>query len=148
MKENEHVVICRTNGAIEDMMLTEHHDFHWLGEQIGTDIIQTVHARGLKRPYLILCDEEGLFRGRPTINFLGSWLYQTQKHGEPIVGDVMIVKEVSTPEGMDIGGMSASEAEVVVEWLLENFWEAHDQVMEKIGHKLIRRNDTKQEVGE
>lgn len=134
----QHVIICRTDGTVEDMTLTEKHDFHWYAEQIGTDIIQTVYARGLKKPYFFLCDEEGLFKEHPTINFLGSWLYKTQDHGQPIVGDIMIVRETMEDGEPDIGGMEPGEAEMMTEWLLEHFWEAHNAVMAKIGHQLTR----------
>ena len=134
----KHVVICRTDGTVEDMAMTEDHDFRWFGKQIGTDIIQTVYANGLKMPYLILCDEEGLFREKPTINILGSWLYGTQDHGEPIVGDIMIVKETVRDGEPDFGGMSEGEADVLAEWLLDNFWAAHDQVLIKVRHRLMK----------
>jgi len=132
----QHVIICRTDGTVTDMALPEERDFRWYAEQIGTDIIQTVYARGLKEPYFFLCDEEGRLKDNPTINFLGSWLYETQDHGEPIVGDIMIVKQEMTDEGPDIGGMSESEAEVLAEWLKQNSCRAYIEVMIRIGHLL------------
>ena len=131
-----HVVICRTNGCIEDMTMTEDHDCEWYSKQIGASIFQPVYPKGLKEPYLFLCDEEGLMKEKPIINFLGSWMYGTQEHGEPIVGDIMIVKQVMTPEGPDFDGMPADEADVITEWLLDHFWKAHNKVMAKIGRQL------------
>lgn len=132
----KHVIICRVDGTVEDMALTERHDFKWYGKQIGTDIIQVVHPRGLKNPYLFLCDEEGLLLEKPVINILGSWLYETHKHGEPIVGDIMIMKDVIINDECDFGGMEESEADVLAEWLLDHFWEAHQAVMDRMGDRL------------
>lgn len=132
----QHVIICRTDGTVADVMLPEKRDFHWYAAQIGAEIIQTVYARGLKEPYFFLCDEEGLLKEKPTINFLGSWLYETQDHGEPIVGDIMIVKEEMSDEGPDIGGMNETEAEVVAEWLTEHLQEAFIKVMARMKGQL------------
>ena len=63
-------------------------------------------------------------------------MYGTHEHGEPIVGDIMIVKQVMTTEGPDFDGMPADEADVIAEWLLANFWKAHSKVMSKIGCQL------------
>ena len=132
----EYVIICRTDGAIETAEVPEKHDFRWYPEQIGAKYFEPVHPKGLKDPYLFLCDEEGLYNVRPTINFLGSWLYETHIHEHPIIGDIMILKEETTESGGELVGMSESEADVLSEWLLEHFWEAHDQVMAKIGYKM------------
>lgn len=134
----KHVIICRTNGAIEDMGLTEEHEFRWYAEQICADFVEPVHARGLHSPYVFLCDEDGKLKERPTINFLGSWLYETHKHGEPIVGDIMILKEEMDHGERDICGMEAGEADMMAEWLLEKFPEAYESVMAKVGDILIR----------
>lgn len=130
------VIVCRVNGLIETVDLAADRDWRWYAKQIGASYIESVHPRGLKEPYMFLCDEEGLFKDQPVINFLGSWLYETHKHGEPIVGDIMIVKEIGTPDGRDFDGLEEGEAEVMAEWLLDHFKGAYDAVMAKIGHKL------------
>ena len=50
--EMKHVVICRTDGTVEDMTMTENHRADWYAEQIGARIVQTVYPKGLKDPYL------------------------------------------------------------------------------------------------
>ena len=134
----KHVIICRVDGTIEDIGLTEDHEFSWYAEQIGAEFVEQVHARGLYAPYVFLCDEEGKLKDRPTINFLGSWLYETHKHGEPVVGDIVILKEVMNHGERDLDGMEAGEADMMAEWLLNKFKEAYDAVMAKIGNQLIR----------
>ena len=39
------------------------------------------------------------------MNPIGSWLYQTDIHGHPIVGDLLILKDVMTGSGPDISGL-------------------------------------------
>jgi len=39
----------------------------------------------------------------------------------------------------DFDGMEAGEADMMAEWLLEKFWEAHDAVMDKIGNQIIKK---------
>ena len=51
-----------------------------------------VHPMGLDRPYSMMVNEEGLLLGLP-LNRLGSELYGTPKHGQPIVGDVVFLKD-------------------------------------------------------
>jgi len=133
------IIICRTNGTVEDMTLTEKRDLHWYGEQIGAQVVEIVHPTGLKEPYLFMCDEEGRLKKRPVINFLGSWLYGTQDHGSPIVGDIIIAREVISNGERDIGPMSEGEADVLADWLVDHFWEAHDAVMARIGRRLVKR---------
>lgn len=131
------VIVCRVDGLVDVVDLAADRDWRWYAKQIGAEFVESVHPKGLKEPYMFLCDEEGLLKGKPVINFLGSWLYQTQDHGDPIVGDIMIVKEVSTPEGRDFDGLEAGEAEVMAEWLLSKFREAYEAILTKVGHKLV-----------
>lgn len=53
----------------------------------------------------MLIDEEGHFHGLD-INLVGSWLYESDKHGYPILGDILIVGEYFTGGGMDFSGLS------------------------------------------
>ena len=53
---------------------------------------ERVHPMGLDRPYSMMVNEEGLLLGLP-MNRLGSELYGTPKHGQPIVGDVVFLKD-------------------------------------------------------
>lgn len=84
-------------------------DLDFCYEQIGCSMIQIVRPAGLDRPYVMVVDEEGLLTDQPTLNYLGSYLYGTQMHGIPIVGDVLIVCEI----GYDIALMPKEQAELV-----------------------------------
>lgn len=80
-----------------------------LGEVVG-GWIEVVHPMNLPEPYRMIVNEEGLNLGLP-MNAVGSWLYGTQHHGAEIVGDLVIMKEVWTDEGPDIGGLTDEELE-------------------------------------
>lgn len=74
--------------------------YHFFQEQIG-GMIERVRPKrlysllkkaGLPDNYCILVDEEGLLKNLD-LNDIGCFLYETDKHGYPIVGPLLIVKE-------------------------------------------------------
>ena len=66
--------------------------------------IEIVHPRGLAYPFTMIVNEEGLLWNLP-LNLVGSYLYETHKHGHPIVGNIVIMAEGRTPSGYDITGL-------------------------------------------
>lgn len=68
-----------------------------------------VHPVGLDRPYSMMVNEEGLLLGLP-VNQLGSKLYGTPLHGQPIVGDVVFLKDGYDGGEPDVVGMTEDEA--------------------------------------
>ena len=69
-----------------------------------------VHPMGLDRPYSMMVNEEGLLLGLP-MNRLGSELYGTPKHGQPIVGDIVFLKDGYDDGEPDVVGMTEDEAQ-------------------------------------
>ena len=59
---------------------------------------------------VMLVDEEGLLKSLES-NILGSWLYETDKHGYPIAGNVLFVGTKYTGMGIDFCGISEDAAE-------------------------------------
>ena len=78
--------------------------------EIGCDMIEMVRPKGLDRPFLLVIDEEGLLKDEPVVNFIGSYLYRTQEHGNPIVGEVLIMQDIDTNSGPDIGFLTEDQA--------------------------------------
>lgn len=76
--------------------------------QIGCDIPEFVHPRRLPRPYVMAIDESGLYKQLP-FNPIGSWLYQTDIHGHPIVGDLLFFRDVMTSEGPGYDSLNITE---------------------------------------
>lgn len=62
-----------------------------IGKAVG-GYIEIVHPMGLKEPYCMVVNEEGLLQNLP-LNPIGSFWYGTQFHGHPIVGDIVLMKE-------------------------------------------------------
>ena len=69
---------------------------------------EIVRPKGLPMPFCMIVDDEGRVKQKP-INEVGSFLYEYHKHGHPIAGDIVIVKEISTHDGYDLDGLSESE---------------------------------------
>ena len=76
-----------------------------IGAVVG-GYIEVVHPRGLKAPYCMIVNEEGLLNHLP-VNAVGSFLYETLAHGWPIVGTIVIMKDGFNDDGEpDIIGLS------------------------------------------
>lgn len=87
-----------------------------LGENLGQAVrgivgghFEIVYPVGLKRPFVMLVNEEGLLLDLE-LNAIGSVLYGTLAHGHPIVGNIVIMKLGHTAEGLDVVGLEDQEA--------------------------------------
>lgn len=58
----------------------------------------------------MLIDEEGLLKENEP-NLIGSYLYETDKHGDPIMGNVLFVGEEWGGDGIDFCGIEDSVLE-------------------------------------
>ena len=95
-------------------------DWRWYTKNIHSDWMEIVRPEKLPRGYALICDEEGLMNDKP-INPFASWLYGFEKHGQPIVGDILIVKEEFTDEGVDLAPIPEGDALKLIVDLLERF---------------------------
>ena len=78
--------------------------YQTVGEVVG-GYIEHVNPRLLEAPFCMIVNEEGLLLKLP-VNTVGSFLYETLRHGWPIVGTIVIMKDGFTDEGPDIIGLS------------------------------------------
>ena len=75
-----------------------------LGKEVG-GYIEVVHPRRLEAaPFVMIVNEEGRLEGLP-LNTLGSFLYGAPIHGEPIVGNIIILQEGFVNGEWDIIGL-------------------------------------------
>lgn len=101
-------VVITTDGAMYAKNFEDSRPLYkTVGEAVG-GFIEVVHPNRPQRPFTMIVNEEGLLMQLPT-NPIGSVLYETDKHGSPIVGDVVILKDILTDEGPDIGGLTDAE---------------------------------------
>lgn len=99
-------------------------------ESIGKAVggwIEVVHPKGLPDSYCMIVNEEGLLQNLPR-NLFGSFLYGTIYHGNPIVGDIVLLKDGYTDAGerdligLDeedikfLGAMAISESGGDIKW--------------------------------
>jgi len=75
---------------------------------------ETVTPRRLEQPYCILVDDMGTGKELPP-NAFGSFLYETNKHGNPVLGDLFIMKKVWGDDGYDLTGLTESEIAYIIE---------------------------------
>lgn len=71
---------------------------------------ELVHPRRLPAKYVMIVNEEGLIL-RLDKNAIGSYLYETDKHGSPIVGNIIFLKNDRFDGEPDVVGLSDDEAD-------------------------------------
>ena len=108
-------------------------------EAIGCDWIELVEAEPLaKDDLLMMIDEEGKLKpGGALINATASALYGTQQHGDPIMGNAVVVRT----NGENLELLTAGEAKQLAA-RMEN---VRDQALQKIAEAFARRPTSKQE---
>lgn len=84
-----------------------------VGKAVG-GYIEIVHPKRLTSPYCMVVNEEGLLQHLP-LNLHGSYLYCTDQHGSPIVGDIVILKEEYGDMGVDLAGLTDEECVTLAE---------------------------------
>lgn len=79
-----------------------------LGEAVD-GYIEVVHPMGLEFPCVMIVNEEGLLKGLKK-NTFGCFLYGTRTHGQPITGNIVIMKEGLNDDGeQDIIGLNGGD---------------------------------------
>lgn len=86
-------------------------------ELIGCRMIEIVQPRYFLKGYCIVIDEEGWLKEEPVLNAVASHMYGMHKHGQGIVGNAIVMKNVMTGDGPDVGWLTKEEAEAVVIWI-------------------------------
>ena len=69
-----------------------------------------VRPMWLEQPYCMMVNEEGLLHNLP-LNRIGSELYGTPQHGQPIVGNIFFLKDGYHGGEPDVVGMTEDEAQ-------------------------------------
>lgn len=98
-------ILVTTEGVIEVKDFKEPH-FQSIYDQLGG--FEIVNPIGLAEPYRMVVDDDGLYKQKP-VNKLGSLLYGTNIHGNPIVGDIVILKQRRTCDGMSLVGLGEQD---------------------------------------
>lgn len=105
------VLYIKTNGniTIENITKPLYKDINNL---IGGHM-EIVKPQGLPRNLCMIIDDEGRLKSKP-INIIGSILFETAKHGQPIVGDIVITGEKYEDGECDITGLADVEISILI----------------------------------
>lgn len=96
-----------------------------VGSAVGGYIEHVKPAR-LRHPYCMIVNEEGRLLDLP-LNYAGSYFYGTDQHGEPIVGNIVIMKDGYRGGESDIVGLSDVEAEQIKDVIIDLIEPLHQQ---------------------
>lgn len=92
-------ILLKTNGQFE-VQEFEAPIYKSIGKAIDGHL-EIVRPRCLSHfKFVMVVDEEGILKQKP-LNLKASILYGILDHGQPIVGDVVFMREEMTDEGMD-----------------------------------------------
>lgn len=96
-----------------------------VGSAVGGYIEHIKPAR-LRHPYCMIVNEEGRLLDLP-LNYVGSYFYGTDQHGEPIVGNIVIMKDGYRGGEPDIVGLNDVEAEQIKDVIIDLIEPLHQQ---------------------
>ena len=106
------IIRLSTTGVTTIIQMEDDPDFSWYAKQIGCDWIEIVRPRNC--PYVLIVDEEGLLKENK-INPLASDMYGYFEHGQPIVGDCLLMKEEFLEEPTLVGFDYRDAIEIALE---------------------------------
>lgn len=96
-----------------------------VGSAVG-GYIEHVHPMRLARPFCMIVNEEGRLLDLP-LNHIGSFFYGTDQHGEPIVGNIVVMKDGYRGGEPDIVGLNDVEAEQIKDVIIDLIEPLHQQ---------------------
>ncbi len=82
---------------------------HVLPRRLYTELHQIERPTKIDGQFVsMLVDEEGTFKKHLAPNLVGSYLYESEKHGNPIIGNILFVGEKWGKDGIDFCGIEES----------------------------------------
>ncbi|HBF8833523.1 hypothetical protein GSQ33_04380 [Clostridioides difficile] len=79
----------------------------------GFERVKPVRLCCLDRKFVMFVDDEG-YSKELDFNLAGSYLYKTDEHGHPILGNIVIMKEDFAGSGVKTFGLEESEIDLIV----------------------------------
>ena len=109
------IVLRITTSNVLDVIDIDPPIYEGLNQLIG-DFFEIVRSKGLEQPYVMIVDKRGLLKNLP-YNCVGSALYGTPKHGNPIAGDIVIMREELCSDGYDLAGLDGQDIPKLINYL-------------------------------
>lgn len=119
MTEKVIVITTENEVSMRDLEVVNNSMLDGLQNIVG-GYIEIVRPRGMESPLCFICDEEGLLKDKD-INVFASFLYGTIDHGNPIVGDIVIMQEGYRCGEPDIVGIPDAACIEIYNQILDNF---------------------------
>ena len=86
---------------------------HIMPKRLYSDLHMTDHPTKVSGQCVsMLIDEEGLLKENEP-NLIGSYLYETDRHGHPIMGNILFVGEEWGSDGIDFCGIEDSVFQIL-----------------------------------
>ena len=115
MKNKLYIKLPAGSSQIEVIEQNMDSDYDFWRKQIGCRMIEIVQPVGLPEDYCMIVDEEGLLKEPVVLSPIASVLYGVKEHGNPIVGNVLIAKNVFEPDGIDTAPLSKADVKRLIE---------------------------------
>lgn len=110
-------IVISTANKIQTTEIPENgHPLYDLVRGVVGGHMENVYPRRLDSNLIMVVNEEGLLMDLP-VNPVASYLYGMDIHGQPIVGNVIILKRGYFEGEPDIVGIPDDEAETIIETL-------------------------------
>lgn len=71
--------------------------------------VEIVRPKGLPYPYCMVVNENGCLFPNPKPNLYGCYWYGTAEHGAPIMGTIVLMKEIGVGEDRALSGLSEDD---------------------------------------
>ena len=104
----------------------------WARKLIDCDWVEIVRPKRLAKGLVLLVDEEGLLKERPSVNVFASTMYETEIHGSPIVGNVIVLAEVMGDEGPELAGIDAEVAKEIADAIRDHVDEWAETIKDRL----------------
>ena len=139
MEEKKYAVLLTDSQEVKLMACDPAKEIFDIGrDAIGCEWIELVEPEPLARNHMLLMiDEEAKLKEKCFINCIASHLYGSEQHGDPIVGNAVIVKIT----GENLALLSANEAKQVAFAMAQIRDFSIDQVSEAFGLRPVHRSD-------
>jgi hypothetical protein len=100
-----------TNSDVEKIDVQE--PLHKTIRDVLGGYLEVVHPKRLPEPYCMIVDEEGIIK-ELELNPVGCYLYETDIHRQPIVGDIILMREKMTVDGILLDGLRDSDVDFLM----------------------------------
>ena len=125
-----------TNGLVMPVeldLVNYKHTYQAMNAAIGSHLVDIIHAVNLPDHYCLVVDDEGLLADKPVVNVVASYLYGTADHGQPLCGDVLIMKDKWSDDGLETVGLDDSDFDVIRSIIFaDDAVDGFDQVINKL----------------